>query len=88
MRRSVVCLEMGICETALCTAALFGSKTLSTYSKFFLNKLSLFAFCTCNMPGNNKTGFSHIISLIARGRQIDCCLFKCEFKEASLSDLN
>jgi len=40
------------------------------------------------MPGNNKTGFSHIISLIARGRQIDCCLFKCEFKEASLSDLN
>ena len=36
MRRSVVCLEMGICKTTLCNAALFASKTLSTSSKFAL----------------------------------------------------
>jgi hypothetical protein len=37
----------------------------------FLNKLSLSirAFCTSNIPGNDKTDFSHIISLIAKGRQ-------------------
>ena len=36
MRHSVVCLEMGIYETTLCSAASFGSKTLNISSTIFL----------------------------------------------------